>query len=71
MVCSMFVDLLADVTAKMGCLPRRLVIQADNTPKDTRSTVALAMAVWLLVHFQRTRLQTIEFRYLRNRGPLA
>ena len=64
MICSMMVDVLVEATTHLGCLPKRLVFQADNTPKETKNTITLATAVWLLAQLQHTRLQVIEFCYL-------
>ena len=64
MICSLLMDVLAETVAQQGSLPRRLVIQADNTPKETKNTITLATAVWLLVQLQHTRLEAIEFCYL-------
>ena len=64
MICSMMVDVLVEATTHLGCLPKRLVFQADNTPKEIKNTITLATAVWLLAQLQHTRLQVIEFCYL-------
>ena len=48
----------------LGGLPRRLVIQADNAPKETKKTITSAMAMWLLAQLEHSRLQTIECCYL-------
>ena len=64
MIASLMVDVLQDATEVMGQLPRRLFIQADNTSKETKNTIALYAAAWLLVQLRGTRLQCIEFGYL-------
>lgn len=64
MICSLMVDVLTEATDRLRCLPRRLILQADNTPKETKNTITLAMAVWVLAQLQQTRLQSIEFCYL-------
>ncbi|OLQ15572.1 hypothetical protein AK812_SmicGene152 [Symbiodinium microadriaticum] len=64
MIASLMLDVLQESTEVMGQLPRRLFIQADNTSKETKNTIALYAAAWLLVHLRGTRLQCIEFGYL-------
>jgi len=36
MICSLMIDVLAEAFVAQKCLPRWLVIQADNTPKETK-----------------------------------
>lgn len=64
MIASLMLDVLQESTEVMGQLPRRLFIQADNTSKETKNTIALYAAAWLLVQLRGTRLQCIEFGYL-------
>ena len=64
MIASLMLSVLQDATAILGMLPRRFVIQADNTAKETKNTITLSAAAWLLAHLQHTRLETIEFCYL-------
>ena len=64
MIASLMLDVLQESTEIMGELPRRLFIQADNTSKETKNTIALYAAAWLLVQLRGTRLQCIEFGYL-------
>ena len=64
MTTSIMVDVLRESVRVMGNLPRRLFVQADNTPKETKNTIVLFAAAWLLAQLQHTRLQSIEFGYL-------
>ena len=64
MIASLMLDVLQESTEIMGELPRRLFIQADNTSKETKNTIALYAAAWLLVQLRGARLQCIEFGYL-------
>ena len=64
MCASMMLEMLCQIHGQLGCLPRRLVIQADNTQKETKNSICLFAACWLLSHLMYTRLETIEFAYL-------
>ena len=64
MIASMMVDFLQEAVAIKGMLPRRLFIQADNTVKETKNTISLFGAAWLLAQLRGTRLHCIEFGYL-------
>ena len=64
MIASLLVDVLLEATSTIGTLPRRVFVQANNTGKETKNTVVLWAAVWLLVHLKGTRLEAIEFGYL-------
>lgn len=64
MICSLLIDCLLEAVGAIGCLPRALFLQADNTRKETKNTITLFCAVWLLCQLQHTRLESIEFAYL-------
>ena len=64
MIASLMIDVLLEAALSRGQLPRRFVIQADNTAKETKNTITLFAAAWLLAQLQHTRLQFIEFCYL-------
>ena len=64
MICSLMIDVLEQASKVRGELPRRLFVKADNTPKETKNTIVLFGAVWLLAQLKGTRLETIEFGYL-------
>ena len=64
MIASMMIDILQEAAAIRGELPSRLFIQADNTVKETKNTICLFAAAWLLAQLKGTRLQSIEFGYL-------
>ena len=64
MVCSLLITMLLEFTAKFGTVPRRFFIGADNTPKETKNTIVLFCAVWLLSHLYMTELVVIEFGFL-------
>ena len=61
---AMMVDVLLEAVGVLGQLPRRFVIQADNTAKETKNTITLSAAAWLMAQLQHTRLEQIEFCYL-------
>ena len=64
MISSLMVDVLLEAVGVLGQLPRRFVIQADNTAKETKNTITLSAAAWLMAQLQHTRLEQIEFCYL-------
>lgn len=64
MIASLMVDVLEESSKVRGCLPRRLFIKADNTAKETKNTILIFAAVWLLIQLKGTRLEVIEFGYL-------
>jgi hypothetical protein len=64
MISSLMLDVLQDAAEVRGQLPRRLFIQADNTAKETKNTIVLFAAAWLLANLKGTRLERIEFGYL-------
>lgn len=64
MTASIMIDVLRESVRLMGNVPRRLFVQADNTAKETKNTIVLFAAAWLLAQLQHTRLQSIEFGYL-------
>lgn len=64
MICSLLIDVLIEAAGALGQLPRHFFIQADNTPKETKNTITLFAAVWLLCQLRDTRLESIEFGYL-------
>ena len=64
MIAALLVDMLLESVQRQNCLPRRMFIHADNTAKETKNTIVLYAAIWMLVQMQRTRLQSIEFGYL-------
>ena len=64
MIASLMVDVVQEAVAVRGVIPRRLFFQADNTVKETKNTIFLFAAAWLLIHLKGTRLQTIECGYL-------
>jgi len=64
MVGSIMVDFLLQVKNKFNTLPETWLIQADNTPKETKNTITLFVAAYLMAHLQHTPLQSIEFIYL-------
>ena len=64
MVASLMLDVLEEAVGIKGQLPRRFFIQADNTVKETKNTIALFAAAWLLIQLKGTRLTCIEFGYL-------
>ena len=64
MICSLLIDLLLGFVATMGCLPKKVFIQADNTPKETKNTITIFVACWLLIQLKGTKLRVVEFAYL-------
>lgn len=64
MIGGLLVDMLVESVAILGCVPRRLFIKADNTGKETKNTIVIFVALWLLANLQNTRLEVIEFGYL-------
>ena len=64
MCASMMLEMLCQIHSKLGCLPRRFVIQADNTSAEAKNSICLFAACWLFSHLMHTRLETIEFAYL-------
>ena len=64
MVASIMLDVLLEASRTLGQLPRRFFVQADNTAKETKNTITLFAATWLLAHLQYTRLECIEFGFL-------
>jgi hypothetical protein len=64
MIASLMVDVVQEAVKTRGVIPRRLFFQADNTRKETKNTICLFAACWLMIHLRGTRLQRIEFGYL-------
>jgi len=64
MIASTLVDVLLEIGRTLGTLPERIVVQADNTPKETKNTICLYAAVFIMCHIRHTPLQTMEFTYL-------
>ena len=65
MICGALIDTLLEASKTMGALPRRVFIQADNTPKETNNTVVIWCAAWVLAHLgSHSRLQMFEFGFL-------
>ncbi len=64
MICSLFIDVLLEAVGSLGQLPRSVFLQADNTAKETKNTITLFCAIWLLCQLRQTRLESIEFGYL-------
>ena len=64
MCASMMIEMLCQIHSRLAGLPRRLLIQADNTAKETKNTVCLFAACWVLAQLEHTNLQIIEFAYL-------
>jgi hypothetical protein len=64
MIGSLLLDILLHTVHQTGTLPRRLFIQADNTAKETKNTITIFIALWLLAQLEHTRLEAIEFGYL-------
>ena len=64
MIGSLMVDVLLDAARSIGSVPRRYFIQADNTAKETKNTITIFMALWLLAKLESTRLEVVEFGYL-------
>ncbi len=64
MQCGVLLHVLLGIKRKLGCMPRRVVIKADNTVKETKNTVTLFWAAWLLAQLWTSRLESIEFAYL-------
>ena len=62
MVCSIMLDILLEASTHFGGIPRRLFVQTNNTYKETKNTITLYCACWLLA--QRLPLHTVEFAYL-------
>lgn len=52
MVGSMMVDQLFQYCQRHGRVPRRYFIKADNTVKETKNTICLYVAAWLLCALQ-------------------
>ena len=57
-----------EVHKKLGRLPRRFAIQADNTVKETKNTIAVLFACYLLAMLPDTDLDVIEFLYFMGAG---
>ena len=64
MTASLMIQVLLNATIDLGSLPARLFIQADNTCKETKTTIVLFAAAWLLANLQGSRLRIIEFVFL-------
>ncbi|CAK0832316.1 unnamed protein product [Prorocentrum cordatum] len=64
MVVGILWDVLLEAARSQGVLPRRFFIQADNTAKETKNTIVLGAAVWVLAQLQYTCLTSIEFGFL-------
>lgn len=64
MIGSLMLDVVLEATAVLKTMPKKLVFQANNTVKETKNTIVLAAAVWLLANLEHSRLQSIEFVYL-------
>ena len=64
MICSLLIDFLVEARAILGVLPRTLVIQADNTYKETKNTITIWGAIWLMLQLEGTRLEAVEFVFL-------
>ena len=60
MACALLVDTLVEAVGMLGCLPRRVCINADNTSKETQNTVMLFACAWLLSHLEHTRLEGFD-----------
>ncbi len=60
MIGSLLIDVLLESVQVLGTIPRRLLIGADNTAKETKNTIVLGVACWLMVQLRGTRLETIE-----------
>lgn len=64
MIASIMIDMLLESVKVQGFLPRKLFIKADNTRKETKNTITIFAAVWLLIQLRGDRLEMIEFGYL-------
>ena len=64
MIASLMVDVVQEAVKTRGVIPRRLFFQADNTREETKNTICLFAACWLMIHLRGTRLQRIEFGHL-------
>ena len=64
MVVAVMIDVHWEAARIMGRLPKCLFIQADNTSKETKNTITIFAAAWLMTQLPRTHLEQIEFAYL-------
>ena len=62
--CSVLLCNLHEVAMKENHLPEELIVGADNTPKETKNSIVMAWAVWLLCCLMDTPLWSISFTFL-------
>ena len=64
MVSSILFSLMLQIRMKLKCLPAKLIIHADNTGAETKNTIVLFWAAWMLANAKSTALLEIEFVFL-------
>ena len=50
MVSSILFALVLQIKHKLGCMPEKLIIHADNTGAETKNTIVMFWAAWLLAN---------------------
>ena len=56
---SIIFETLMMIRLQLGTLPKKLIIHADNTTKETKNLIVLFFIVWLLAHTRNTPLQEV------------
>lgn len=71
--CSLLLDIVVLIHRSLGRLPTRLIINADNTYKETKNTITLFWIAWLLANSQGSGLIYVEMVFLmagHTHGPV-
>ena len=61
---SIILETLMMVRLQLGTLPKKLIIHADNTTKETKNLTVLFFIVWLLAHARNTPLREVWVVFL-------
>ena len=64
MVASVLFSLLMQIKCKLAHLPDKLIIHADNTGAETKNTIVMFWAAWILSNSRAGSLSQIEFVFL-------